>query len=208
MEFSDTFLKKKRQKGKYSILDLVITTKSGHKIDVEIQRAKLGDFEKRVVYYSSRLASNQLDSSEQYEKLCRSIVVFILDHNFFEKKKNKCFTRLRLCDIDDGDQFTDVTEVDILELPKVPKEYVNDHLYDWADFFNAKTVEDLDKVSDKSRSIKKAVFNLKKLSADEEFKAEYEYWLKYEREKYLHQEKASKKVKLKAKTKPKKLFAR
>ena len=27
---------------------------------------------------------------------------------------------------------------------------------------------------------------LKKLSADEEFKAEYEYWLKYEREKYLH----------------------
>ena len=27
---------------------------------------------------------------------------------------------------------------------------------------------------------------LKKLSVDEEFKAEYEYWLKYEREKYLH----------------------
>ena len=34
--------------------------------------------------------------------------------------------------------------------------------------------------------VEKAVFNLKKLSADEEFKAEYEYWLNYEREKYLH----------------------
>ena len=30
------------------------------------------------------------------------------------------------------------------------------------------------------------ILALKKLSADEEFKAEYEYWLKYEREKYLH----------------------
>ena len=30
------------------------------------------------------------------------------------------------------------------------------------------------------------ILTLKKLSADEEFKAEYEYWLKYEREKYLH----------------------
>ena len=186
IEFSNTFLNKKRRDGKYSILDLVITTKNGHKIDVEIQRAKLGDFEKRVVYYSSRLASDQLDSSEQYENLCRSIVIFILDHDFFEKKKDKCFTRLRLCDVETGDEFTDVTEVDILELPKVPKDHVNDPLYDWADFFNAKTVEDLDKVSGKSKSIKKAVFNLKKLSADEEFKAEYEYWLKYEREKYLH----------------------
>ena len=186
VEFSNTFLNKKRRDGKYSILDLVITTKSGHKIDVEIQRAKLGDFEKRVVYYSSRLASDQLDSSEQYEKLCRSIVIFILDHDFFEQNKNKCFTRLRLCDVETGDEFTDIIEVDILELPKVPKDHVNDPLYDWADFFNAKTVEDLDKVSSKSKSIKKAVFNLKKLSADEEFKAEYEYWLKYEREKYLH----------------------
>ena len=70
IEFSNTFLNKRRRDGKYSILDLVITTKSGHKIDVEIQRAKLSDFEKRVAYYSSRLVSDQLDNNEQYDKLC------------------------------------------------------------------------------------------------------------------------------------------
>ena len=36
------------------------------------------------------------------------------------------------------------------------------------------------------------ILTLKKLSADEEFKAEYEYWLKYEREKYLHGKKGFK----------------
>ena len=188
IEFGNTFLNKRHQDGKYSILDLVITTKSGHKINVEIQRAKLSDFEKRVAYYVSRLVSDQLDNNEQYDKLCRCIVIFILDHNFFVNEPEECFTTLRFRD-KKGRDFTNIMEVDILELPKVKKNHAENPLYDWADFFNAKTEDDLNKISDKSKPIKRAVFGLKKLSADKGFKAQYEFWLKNEREKYLHEKK-------------------
>ena len=186
IEFSNTFLNKRRRDGKYSILDLVITTKSGHKIDVEIQRAKLSDFEKRVAYYTSRLVSDQLDNNEQYDKLCRCIVIFILDHDFFADKPEQCFTKLRLRD-EEGKDFTDIMEVNILELPKVKKNHAENSLYDWADFFNAKTEDDLNKIAGKSKPINRAIFGLKKLSADDDFKSEYEFWLKNEREKYLYE---------------------
>lgn len=188
IEFSNTFLNKRRRDGKYSILDLVITTKSGHKIDVEIQRAKLSDFEKRVAYYASRLVSDQLDNNEQYDKLCRCIVIFILDHDFFVDQPERCFTKLRLRD-EAGKDFTDIDimEVDILELPKEKKNHAEGSLYDWADFFNAKTEDDLNKIAGKSKPINRAIFGLKKLSADDDFKSEYEFWLKNEREKYLYE---------------------
>ncbi|MBQ9491187.1 MAG: Rpn family recombination-promoting nuclease/putative transposase, partial [Firmicutes bacterium] len=157
IEFSNTFLNKRRRDGKYSILDLVITTKSGHKIDVEIQRAKLSDFEKRVAYYTSRLVSDQLDNNEQYDKLCRCIVIFILDHDFFTDKPERCFTKLRLRD-EEGKDFTDIMEVNILELPKVKKNHAENSLYDWADFFNAKTEDDLNKIAGKSKPINRAIF--------------------------------------------------
>ena len=179
IEFSNTFLNKRRRDGKYSILDLVITTKSGHKIDVEIQRAKLNDFGKRAAYYVSRLAGDQLDANERYENLRRSIVIFILDHKFFDD--DECFNSFRLR-TKSGKELTEALEVNILELPKVPKNHSDNPLYDWADFFNAKTVDDLNKIN-KSRPIHRAVFGLKKLCADEDFKMEYECWLKNEREK-------------------------
>ena len=71
-------------------------------------------------------------------------------------------------------------EVDILELPKVKKNHVEDPLYDQADFFNAKTEDDLNKIANKPRPIKRAIFGLKRLSADDDFKTEYEFWLKNE----------------------------
>ena len=60
-------------------------------------------------------------------------------------------------------------------------------MYDWADFFNAKTEDDLNKIAGKSKPINRAIFGLKKLSADDDFKSEYEFWLKNEREKYLYE---------------------
>ena len=75
----------------------------------------------------------------------------------------------------------------ILELPKVKKNHAENSLYDWADFFNAKTEDDLNKIAGKSKPINRAIFGLKKLSADDDFKSEYEFWLKNEREKYLYE---------------------
>ena len=80
-----------------------------------------------------------------------------------------------------------IIEVNILELPKVKKNHAENSLYDWADFFNAKTEDDLNKIAGKSKPINRAIFGLKKLSADDDFKSEYEFWLKNEREKYLYE---------------------
>ena len=176
LEFSDTFLNKERKGGKYSILDLVITTKNGHKIDLEMQNRKYTHFEKRIDYYVSRCASKQLDGSADYNKLCRSIVIFILGHKYFLKNQDPLSRWLLRNDY--GDLLGSTLEVYILELPKVSKKHEENPLYDWVDFFNVKTESDLDKCATKSKTIKKAVGILKEISADKETQLSYEAWIR------------------------------
>ena len=64
VEFVDPLLSKQNQTGKYSYLDLLLRTKSGHKINVEMQNSDLPGLEKRVAYYLSRLCSSQLNESD------------------------------------------------------------------------------------------------------------------------------------------------
>lgn len=175
-EFSDTFLNRERKGGKYSILDLVITTKSGHKIDLEMQNKKYNYFEKRIDYYAARCASKQLDGSDDYNKLQRSIVIFILGHKYFLNNQ-KPISRWRFRN-DDGDYLNNTLEAVVLELPKVLKNHIDDPLYDWVDFFKAKTESDLDKCATKSKTIKKAVSILKEISADKQTQLSYEAWIR------------------------------
>jgi predicted transposase/invertase (TIGR01784 family) len=64
-------------------------------------------------------------------------------------------------------EFSDLLEVNTLELPKLPKRKDKSKLYDWLQFFKTKKEEELEMLASNNPMIGKAVGILKKLSADE-----------------------------------------
>lgn len=57
VKFLDPLFPIEYKNGKYCTLDLLIETKSGHKINVEMQNSDSNSFDKRVAHYLARLTS-------------------------------------------------------------------------------------------------------------------------------------------------------
>jgi predicted transposase/invertase (TIGR01784 family) len=66
---------------KLSILDVKARANNGKMINIEIQVTDQGDYDKRALYYWSKLYSDQLMSGQGYSKLCKSIGIHILSFN-------------------------------------------------------------------------------------------------------------------------------
>ena len=182
VKFLDPLFPIEYKNGKYCTLDLLIETKNGHKINIEMQNEDLDGFGKRVSYYLSRMTARQLNKSEDYDLLNRSIIVFILNYEMKPEKFNNSFAYFKECLSNwrmrnkKGEDLTDSLEVNIIELPKVPKEYKNNLFYDWLNFIKAKKKEDFEMIEKKTqcKELKDAVVTLRKLSGDELQQAIYE----------------------------------
>ena len=80
---------------KETALDIKAEDENWKKFIVEMQVQKKDWFEKRVIYYSSKLYSYQLKKSEDYPKLNQVIFIWILDFNIFSNNiKRKEFNDL------------------------------------------------------------------------------------------------------------------
>lgn len=71
--------------------------------------------------------------------------------------------------------YSDKFEIHILELPKLLKyKYPQTELLRWAQFFGAKSREEIEMLAEKDEYIHKAYDKLEEISADEEKRLEYE----------------------------------
>ena len=69
---------------KETILDVRCTDQRGISYIVEMQIAKPSQFEKRVLYYTSKAYTNQIESGDQYPALNQVIFIGIVNFNMFE----------------------------------------------------------------------------------------------------------------------------
>jgi predicted transposase/invertase (TIGR01784 family) len=76
--------------------------------------------------------------------------------------------RYRLYDAETGSEFTDLLEVNVLELPKLPEKADGTTLWDWLKFVAAKKEEDLKMLTEKNPQVGKAIAKLMVLSEDEQ----------------------------------------
>lgn len=71
--------------------------------------------------------------------------------------------------------YSDKFEIHVLELPKLAKyEYPQTELLRWAQFFGARSREEIEVLAEKYEYIHKAYDKLEEISADEEKRLEYE----------------------------------
>lgn len=76
------------------------------------------------MYYSSKMVTEQLKRGHGYKDIKKVISIIILDKNLINDSK-EYHNKYILVDKKTGSQFTDLLEINILELNKLPKD--NDH---------------------------------------------------------------------------------
>ncbi|HJA11545.1 MAG TPA: Rpn family recombination-promoting nuclease/putative transposase [Candidatus Mediterraneibacter merdipullorum] len=159
---------------KLGILDVRVMLEDGSQIDMEMQVAYFAYWDARVLFYLSKMFSEQLKKGEAYGTLKKCIHVSILDFVYFPEDEECCRT-ISFCDEKTGKRYTDLMEIQILELKKLPADVKSgDDLINWMRFFGGKTRKEFAAMAKTDEYIDEAFKELKKLSADDRAKYEYE----------------------------------
>ena len=166
IEIIDPNLRVNKSYGKSGILDIKLTTKSGQRINVEIQIRKASDLKQRILFYASKMIAEQLKEGQKYNKIRKVISIMICtDHNLIEDSK-EYHNRYFLYDKNTNSTFTDLLEIDILEFKKVPEKDKSD-LATWLRFLNTDDKEELDKMAVRNAAFESAVCKYMELTEDE-----------------------------------------
>jgi predicted transposase/invertase (TIGR01784 family) len=169
----DPNVKKEYSKDKAGILDVKIHTKSGNVIDVEIQVEPNAPLEKRILFYQAKMLAEQISEGDGYDVIKPVISIVITDFPLIEGSK-AYHHRFRFYDAKNKVELTNVLEINTLELAKLPKTSDETDLFDWMRLILAKSEEEYTMLAEKKPIFKKVVAVVKKLSADEEARLEYD----------------------------------
>ncbi len=173
-ELLPTILPQEYADDKQGILDVRVKLVNGTQMDLEVQVASFDYWEKRILFYLGKMYTEQLKKGESYEKLQKCIHVSILDFIHFPEDE-KCYRTISFCDIETGELYSDLMEIQILELKKLQKDIpVHNSVYEWMKFFSGKTWKEFEDMAQMDEYIGEACETLKKLSADDKKRLEYE----------------------------------
>ena len=169
-----TILSKDTEDGKYGILDVRVRMKNGSQMDFEMQVAPFEFWNNRVIFYLSKMYAEQVKEGDKYKNLKPCIQVSILNFNLFHEDRT-CFREIAFCDLTTKQKYTDLLEIYVLELKKLPPEQKEEPLIiKWMRFLAAESREDFEKMAGEDNYINEAYEVLQKLSADERKRLEYE----------------------------------
>lgn len=169
-----TILQKESQQDKTGILDVRVLMEDGAQLDIEMQVAYFEFWDKRVLFYLAKMYTDQIHKGEPYSKLQKCIHVSILDFNLFKQDK-ECYRRIHFRDDKTGDIYTDLFEIQILELRKLPPEIKNgDAVMNWMRFFSGRTRKEFEDMAKMNEYLGEAYHTLEEISADEQKRLEYE----------------------------------
>ena len=160
---------------KLGILDVRVMLENGTQIDMEMQVAYFEYWDARILFYLSKMFAEQLKKGDPYEKLKQCIHVSILDFIQFKEEKECCHT-ISFCDEKSGKKYSDLMEIQILELKKLSGTDFQreEDIINWMRFLGGKTRKEFEDMARTDEYIGEAYEELKKLSADEQAKLEYE----------------------------------
>ncbi len=169
-----TILNRQSEDDKLGILDVRVILEDGTQLDLEMQVAYFACWDKRVLFYLSRIYAGQIKKGEPYENLKKCIHVSILDFIHFPDDEECCRT-IHFCDDRTGKVYTDLMEIQILELKKLPQEVKSsEDVVAWMKFFSRKTKKEFEDMAKTNEYMEEAYSTLLELSADDMKRLEYE----------------------------------
>jgi len=173
----DTFLRRWRRWEKLGILDVVLELNNDTKVNIELQVKFFAKWDKRQIFYLTRLYSEDLRSGEDYGSLKRCVGISLLDFNLSDRPEYHSVYHLR---DREGNEFSDVLELHVLELKKKPAG--NTGVEEWIRFFNVKTEEELNRMRTNNPGIIEAIGELRRMSLRNPVRQWYEAYVKQARD--------------------------
>ena len=167
--------------GKMTILDIKAVDENGIWYDIEMQIAEQGVYDKRALYYWSKVYSDQLESGYDFTILRKTIGINILDFNYL--KEEDFHNTYKIYNRKTKEEFSDLFEMHFIELTKFKKDYkdLKTALDRWVSFLNKAYEIDKDQIPKElaeDESIRKAIEKLEIMYLDKEEREIYENDLK------------------------------
>jgi predicted transposase/invertase (TIGR01784 family) len=130
---------------KASIIDVRAKDSKGNTFIIEMQVADVAGMDKRLLYYTSKEYSQQIESGERYTELNPVIFIGIFDFDF---SQGNYLSHHAICNIKTGERIIKDMDFYFIELPKFNKQlHELDNVTDkWIYFI--KEVENLDVIPD------------------------------------------------------------
>ena len=111
-------------------------------------------------------------SGRKYSNIKKCVGISILDFEYI-RQCNKFHTVYHFREDAENLMYTDVMEIHVVELPKLPSLNDGTSLYDWVRFIKAETREEFEMLAKQSKYLEAAYETLNQISADEEKRHQY-----------------------------------
>jgi predicted transposase/invertase (TIGR01784 family) len=141
-------------------------TKTGQLIDIEIQVSDTPFMRERIVFYISKLITGQIEKGMGYKSIKRAICIIVTDY-VLAPESDECRDQFFLYSELTKTRFSDIIEIDTLELPKLPADRHSEKLRQWTEFLKGKNMEDFKMLTRENPAINKAVGVLVELNASQ-----------------------------------------
>ena len=169
VDLKNTDIEKEYLKDKFSRLDVKATTSNKETINIEIQLSDQYNMTQRTLYYWSKMYEEQMEESDNYRKLSRTVCINILNYNYLDNDRFHNVYRLK--EIETNEELTDICEIHFIEIPKLRHLDLKDEadmLEVWVEFLRDPESELIRSVEVNNQDIKKAKDKLYKLSQSKE----------------------------------------
>ena len=168
----NTNLPKIHEDEKQGILDVRLTMNNNTEIDIEIQLAYMKAWADRSTFYVSKMLVEQVGINKKYSNIKKCIGINILDFDYI-KDTQRFHTVYHISEDTEHIKYTDILEIHIVELPKLPTNDDGTDLYDWIKFIKAENKGEFEMLAKQSQYLQKAYETLEEISADQQKRLEY-----------------------------------
>jgi predicted transposase/invertase (TIGR01784 family) len=159
----DPFLKRLFARDKMGILDIHIQTKSGKHINIEMQVERGAGTKQRIIFYLSKLSTEQIGIGQKYSRIKQSICAMLTGYVLFPASSDYIHSFVFMNE-KTGEIWTDLQKVVIIELPKIPVDDDNTSNWEILSCFNLNNAEELKMFALKHPKVKPICDNVVRLN--------------------------------------------
>ena len=157
----------KNIKDKVGVLDVQAILEDGTILDIEMQNKNYAYYNKRILFYASKLISSQVETGEQYTEIKDVILINILDYEIPWMKNY--ISKYEINSMNENNKKVKGLTIYFIQLPRFEKErklleknikyedIVKSKLDEWCVYFSYKNREVLKMVQVKNMDIEEAV---------------------------------------------------
>ena len=168
VRLENTFLGRRSRREKEGILDVRVLLNNDCRINIELQVREVPAWDKRSLFYLSKMYAEGAHAGEDYSPLKKCIVICVLG---FKWDAGPVYHKVYYLKDQEGQLYSDQFEVHVIELDK---ELTGDRLDDWIRLFRVKNMGELKMMQSTNPGVMEAVREVMAMNMGRRLRALYE----------------------------------